>query len=231
MINVIDLKKSYRDVRALKGVSFEVKEGEIFLVLGPNGAGKTTLIKTILGLLFPDDGKVSFQKKATFGYMQEEKIGKPEWKVERYLRFVGELAGLDTRTINDRIELLLERLGLKEKREARIKELSHGLRQRVKWAQSVLLDPEILILDEPTSGLDPIGKVEMRQWIKEEKDKGKTIIISSHLLDEMEKIGDRFMILVKGEKKNEEMIGKLEGKDLEAYFYDVVKGEGDEGSV
>lgn len=125
----------------------------------------------------------------------------------------------------------MERLKLKEKRESRIKELSHGLKQRLKWAQAILLEPEILVLDEPTSGLDPIGKVEMRKWIKEEKEKGKTIIISSHLLDEMEKIGDRFIILVNGKKKDEGLIEKLKEKDLEAHFYNVVKGESNEGNI
>jgi len=230
MIEVINIEKSYKDIKALKGVSFKVKEGEIFLILGPNGAGKTTLMKIILGLLFPDEGKILLERKVTFGYMQEEKVGKPDWKVERYLRFVGELGGLDKKEIENRIELLLERLGLKEKRNVRIKELSHGLRQRVKWAQSILLEPDVLILDEPTSGLDPIGKIEMRNWIKEEKEKGKTIIISSHLLDEMEKIGDRFLILVKGEIKDEGEIRNLQGKDLETHFYNIVKGESNEAN-
>ncbi|MCP2520944.1 ABC transporter ATP-binding protein [Candidatus Aminicenantes bacterium AC-335-A11] len=231
MIEVINLKKRYKNIKALKGISFEIKEGEIFLILGPNGAGKTTLIKIILGILFPDEGKVLFRKKPVFGYMQEEKIGKPDWKVERYLRFIGDLGGIDKRMLNKRILGILERLKLKEKRESRIKELSHGLKQRLKWAQAILLEPEILVLDEPTSGLDPIGKVEMRKWIKEEKEKGKTIIISSHLLDEMEKIGDRFIILVNGKKKDEGLIEKLKEKDLEAHFYNVVKGESNEGNI
>lgn len=231
MIKIIDLKKSYKKVKALKGISFEIKEGEIFLILGPNGAGKTTLIKIILGILFPDHGKVLFKRKVTFGYMQEEEMGKCDWKVERYLRFIGELGGLDRKTLNHRMDFLFEKLGLKGKRVSRIKELSHGLRQRLKWAQAVLLEPEVLVLDEPTSGLDPIGKVEIRNWMKEEKTKGKTIIISSHLLDEMEKIGDRFMILANGEKKDEGIIGRLEEKDLETHFYDVVKGESGEGSI
>ncbi len=231
MIEAIDIKKSYKNVKALKGISFEVKKGEIFLILGPNGAGKTTLMKIILGILFPDDGKVLLERKVTFGYMQEEKIGKPDWRVERYLRFIGGLSRMDKKTLNERVELLLERFDLKEKRNVRIKELSQGMRQRVKWLQCVLLEPEILILDEPTSGLDPIGKIEMRNWIKEERDKGKTIIISSHLLDEMEKIGDRFMILAKGNKKDEGVISSLDGKDLEAHFLKVVKVGSDEGSI
>lgn len=158
MIEVIGIKKSYKNVKALNGVSFEVKESEIFLILGPNGAGKTTLMKIILGLLYPDEGKVLVKRKASFGYMQEEKIGKPDWKVERYLRFISELGGLDKNILNDRIELLLERLELKEKRNSKIKELSHGLRQRVKWAQATLLDPEILILDEPPQVLTQLAR-------------------------------------------------------------------------
>ncbi|MCM8804421.1 MAG: ABC transporter ATP-binding protein [Candidatus Omnitrophica bacterium] len=163
MIEVSNIKKHYGKTLALKEVSLKVEKGEIFLILGPNGAGKTTLIKIILGLLFPDDGRVILPERCVFGYMPEENVGKPDWKVERYLKFIGELCKIEKETLYKRLYFFLEKFGLKDKRNAKIKELSHGMKQRVKLIQALLITPDILLLDEPTSGLDPIGKIEMRK--------------------------------------------------------------------
>jgi ABC-2 type transport system ATP-binding protein len=225
MIEIKNISKSYKKVKALDNVSVKITEGEIFLLLGPNGAGKTTLLKLLLELIFPDSGSIVINRDIKIGYMQEEKFGKSEWKVDQILRCVGELGNIPVDELNKRIEEVLEKCQLLKKRKAKIKELSKGLRQRVKWAQTVLLNPPLLILDEPTSGLDPIGKVEIREWIKEEKEKGKTIIISTHLLDEMEKIGTYFSILVNGKLVDEGKVDKLVSKDLETYFYNIVKKE------
>jgi ABC-2 type transport system ATP-binding protein len=223
MISLSGVKKSYASVQALAGIDLKIEEGEIFLLLGPNGSGKTTLMKIIMGLLFPDEGNVVFQKKVRIGYMQEEKFAKTDWSVEQYLRFIGELGGMSIPDISNRLSLLLKRYGLHEKKNTKIRELSKGLRQRVKWMQALFLDPDLYILDEPTSGLDPICKVEMRQWIKNEYERGKTILITSHLLDEMEKIGSRFVILHQGKIKGQGAVSDLKTEDLESFFYRIVK--------
>jgi ABC-2 type transport system ATP-binding protein len=231
MIEIKNIKKSYKETNALKGISLSVKKGETLLILGPNGAGKTTLMKVLLGLIYPDAGEISIDGDVKIGYMQEERFGKPGWTVLRLLRYAGELAGLEGDVLEERIDVMLRKFQVEKKKNSRIKELSKGLRQRVKCAQAALIDPDIFILDEPTSGLDPIGKIEMRNWIKEENEKGKTIIISSHLLDEMEKTGTRFTILVEGEIRDEGDIGKLPARDLEQYFYNIVKGEQNEDRI
>lgn len=228
MINIFAVKKRYPRVQALEGIDLDIAEGQIFLLLGPNGAGKTTLIKIMLGLLFADEGQVHFSKKIRFGYMQEEKFPKTDWSVETYLRFIGELSEMKPGKIEDRVVLLLEKFALTEKRRSKIRDLSKGLRQRLKWAQALFMDPEVLVLDEPSSGLDPIGKIEMRQWIKEEYEKGKTIIISTHMLDEMEKLGSHFAILDRGRIKKQGAVADLKTEGLESFFYRVIKGKDNE---
>ncbi len=230
MIKLINIEKSYGRVKALKGVDLEIKQGEIYLILGPNGAGKTTLMKIILGLLFPDKGQVILERKLRFGYMQEEKLAGLSWRVKKYLRFIGKVAGAEG-NLKGKLDELLEEFNLIEKSKYRIRELSHGQRQRLKLIQVALIDPEVLILDEPTSGLDPLGKAQIRGWIKKEKERGKTIIITTHLLDEMEKIADKYVILARGKKLEEGEIKDLKGTSLEERFLDVVKGYENEGNI
>jgi len=230
MIKVENIKKAYRGVEALKGVNLRVGKGEVLLILGPNGAGKTTLVRIILGLLFQDEGKISINKNIRIGYMKEDDFGKESWKVARLLRYICELNGIKKDILTNRVKEVVKNVELNKKTNKKINQLSKGMKQRVKWAQAALVNPDLYILDEPTSGLDPIGKYNIRKWMKEEKEKGKTFIISSHLLDEMEKIGDRFMILVNGKKKIEDEINKLTEKDLENYFIEIVKGDSNENN-
>ena len=234
MIKITDIKKSYKDVNALKGINLTIEENKITLLLGPNGAGKTTLIKIILGILFPDSGTVVFKREARIGYMQEGQVGKPDWTVERYLRFIGELCEIDRKLLSKKLEVLFDRYELKEKRNASITSLSSGQKQRVKWIQSIIVEPDVLVLDEPTSGLDPIGKIEMRKHIMQEKEKGKTVLVSSHLLDEVEKYGDNYLILVDGRIIDRGNVKSVSEKDLETYFYQIVsdsKGVRDENDI
>ncbi|MFQ6083725.1 MAG: ABC transporter ATP-binding protein [Candidatus Aminicenantia bacterium] len=222
MIEIEDLKKTYNGkIEALKGISFKVKKGEIALFLGPNGAGKTTAIKIILGLRRADSGRVNLFSH-NIGYMPEGEIGKKDWKVEDYLKFLAQLRGVQD--VKNKVDKLLEKYNAKEMRKMKLRELSKGMRQRIKWIQAVLSEPEILILDEPTSGFDPLGKIEIRKWIKEKKEEGRTILISSHLLDEMEKTGDNYTIINNGLIVNKGRIDEIKEKGLEEHFYEVVKG-------
>lgn len=221
MIEIQDLKKTYNGkIEALKGISFRIEKGEIALFLGLNGAGKTTAIKIILGLRRANSGKISLLSH-NIGYVPEGEIGKKDWRVEDYLEFLAQLR--EVQSVEDRVNNVLEKYKAKEMRRRRLRELSKGMYQKIKWIQAVLSDPEILILDEPTSGFDPMGKVEFRNWIMEKKEEGRTILITSHLLDEMQKIGDTYIIINKGLIVDKGKIDEMKGKALEEHFYEVVK--------
>lgn len=222
MIEIKDLRKTYNGkIEALKGISFKVEKGEIALFLGPNGAGKTTTIKIILSLRRADSGKVNLLSH-NIGYIPEGEIGKRDWKVEDYLKFLAQLRAVQR--VENKVDKLLEKYNAKEMRKMKLRELSKGMYQRIKWIQAVLSEPEILIFDEPTSGFDPLGKIEIRKWIKEKKEEGRTILISSHLLDEMQKIGDSYTIINKGLIVDKGRIDEIKEKALEEHFYEVVKG-------
>jgi len=222
MIEIKDLRKAYNGkIEALKGISFKVKKGEIALFLGPNGAGKTTTIKIILGLRRADSGRANLLSH-NIGYIPEGEIGKRDWKVESYLKFLAQMRGVQD--VENKVDNLLEKYNAKQMRQMKLKELSKGMHQRIKWIQAVLSEPEILILDEPTSGFDPLGKIEIRKWIKEKKEEGTTILISSHFLDEMQKIGDSYTIINQGLIVDKGKIDEIKEKGLEEHFYEIVKG-------
>jgi len=154
--------------------------------------------------------------------MMEEKIGEENWKVDDYLKFKGKINGKKRRELKSSIKKALEFVGMEGKREERIKNLSKGERQKLKWAHLIIIEPEVYILDEPTSGLDPLGKLQMREWIKMQNSRGKTFVISTHLIEEFSGTGDNYFILHKGELK---VKGKMDkGENLLEIFYKIVKG-------
>lgn len=214
IVEVIKLNKTYKDfwgrekVRAVNNLSFEVKQGEIFGLLGPNGAGKTTTIKLLLGLLFPTKGKVtifnrsprSIFSKTRLGFLPEESYLYPYQNAEEALTFYGNLFNLPKKICKKRVNDLIEMVGLEKARKRFIKEYSKGMARRIGIAQALINDPEFIILDEPTSGLDPIGTREIKDLILELKKHGKTILLCSHLLSDVEDVCDRFCILYSGHK-------------------------------
>jgi ABC-2 type transport system ATP-binding protein len=209
------LSKTYRDfwgrpkVRALKALDLEIKQGEVFGLLGPNGSGKTTTIKLLLGLLFPTEGQaLVFGKDATdvsknqrLGYLPEESYLYRFLNAEETLDFYGRLFHIPHDVLHQRIDDLIKTVGLDRARKRQLKEYSKGMTRRIGLAQALINEPELILLDEPTSGLDPIGTREMKDMILRLRDEGRTIVMCSHLLADVQDVCDRIAILHQGELK------------------------------
>lgn len=198
---------SGQEVQALKNVNFSVHEGEIFGYLGPNGSGKTTTIKMLLGLIFPTSGTIEvFGRKdiaandvrKRIGYLPEGAYYPDFLNGEEILRYYGKLYGLSGRDLSTRIDRVLDTVNMTHARKRLMRGYSKGMRQRIGLAQALLSDPDLLILDEPTTGLDPLARREIRDILADLRDAGKTLLISSHELMEVELISNRVAILYRG---------------------------------
>ena len=195
-----------KTVRALAGVSFDVRRGESFSLLGPNGAGKTTLIKLLLGIVRPTDGEGTLlgrplgdvHAKSRIGYLPENHRYPNYLTGEQVLRYFGQLNGMHGTALEKRINDVLAIVNMAEWRATKIRKYSKGMLQRIGLAQAMLNEPDVIFLDEPTDGVDPIGRKEIRQTLVHLKDAGATIFLNSHLLSEVELISDRVAILNKG---------------------------------
>jgi len=221
VIETRNLTKVYRDywgrqkVRALKALDLEVRRGEVFGLLGPNGSGKTTTIKLMLGLLFPTSGQaLVFGRDATevtknerIGYLTEESYLYRFLNAEETLDFYGRLFDMSRAQRRQRTFDLIEMVGLDWARKRQLKEYSKGMARRIGLAQALINDPELILLDEPTTGLDPIGTREMKDLILRLRDEGKTILLCSHLLADVQDVCDRIAILYQGELKE---LGRVE---------------------
>ena len=204
-ISINKLIKTYGPQRAVDDISFEVKTGEILGFLGPNGAGKTTTMKMITQYLEPDAGEIYIngesirqkQRKSNIGYLPEHNPLYTDMSVMDYLAFAASLQGVEKAEIENQVRRMIVTCGLNDEKHKKINELSKGYRQRVGLAQALIHDPEILILDEPTSGLDPNQIVEIRELIKR-IGKAKTVILSTHILPEVEATCDRILIINRG---------------------------------
>ena len=204
-IRIQDLTKSYGTQKAVDNISFEVKTGEILGFLGPNGAGKTTTMKMITDYIVPDDGEIFLGGNSTknnplkqhIGYLPENNPLYLDMPVMDYLAYCAELQAVPKSQIPDRIKEMIRLCGLNIEKHKKIAELSKGYRQRVGLAQAMIHDPEILILDEPTTGLDPNQIVEIRELIRQ-LGKQKTVILSTHILPEVEATCDRILIINRG---------------------------------
>ncbi|MFN0051845.1 MAG: ABC transporter ATP-binding protein [Planctomycetales bacterium] len=215
VIQTRNLSKIYRDfwgrkkVRALNSLSLEVKKGEVFGLLGPNGSGKTTTLKLLLGLLFPTEGDVTIlgkpaadvTKNEQIGYLPEESYLYRFLNAEETLDFYGRLFNMPAAVRRDRAKKLIERVGLQNARRRQLKEYSKGMTRRIGLAQALINEPELILLDEPTSGLDPIGSRDMKDMIVKLKEEGKTVVMCSHLLADVQDVCDRIAILDGGELK------------------------------
>lgn len=215
-----NLSKVYRDfwgrkkVEALKSLNLTVQKGEIFGLLGPNGSGKTTTIKLALGLLFPTNGEVlvlgqpatNVKKNERIGYLPEESYLYKFLNAEETLDFYGRLFNISASERKARTDALITQVKLNHARKRILKEYSKGMTRRIGLAQALINNPELILLDEPTSGLDPIGTREMKDLILQLRDEGKTVIMCSHLLADVQDVCDRIAILHQGELKE---LGKV----------------------
>ena len=213
------INKSFGAQQVLHDVTLDIPAGQIVGLLGPNGAGKSTLMKILIGLWRADSGSVSAPAK--IGYLPENNPLYDEMYVSEYLMFMYSLTAstvgpLRCKTASaDRVQTLIERVGLTSEKHKHIKELSKGYRQRVGLAQALLGDPELLILDEPTTGLDPNQLVEIRSLIRE-MGKDKTVILSTHIMQEVREMCDRVVILDHGVIRADKLVKEVE--DLETLF-------------
>ncbi|NDG52356.1 MAG: ATP-binding cassette domain-containing protein [Flavobacteriia bacterium] len=224
-IQVKEVSKYYGQQAALQTVSLEVKKGEIVGFLGPNGAGKSTLMKIITTYLTADEGQVEvcqenveenpLSVRQKVGYLAEHNPLYLEMYIKEYLGFIADLYGCSKERVSDMIELT----GLSPEQHKKIGELSKGYRQRVGLAAALIHEPEVLILDEPTTGLDPNQLVEIRNLIKN-SGKNKTVMLSTHIMQEVEKICNRVIIINKGKIVADEQLESLKAKkvDLEYFF-------------
>ena len=211
----LDQKVLPRQVEAVKELSLEVHAGEIFGLLGPNGSGKTTTIKMMMGLIFPTAGRIdvfgqavpNVAVKRRVGYLPENPNFYDYLRADEFLELSARLCGVDKKTRRARIPELLERVGLAEALNRPLRKFSKGMLQRIGLAQALIHDPDLVVLDEPLSGLDPLGRKQVRDLIGELRSQGKTVLLSSHILTDVEMICDRVGIVVRGQLRD---IGKLD---------------------
>ena len=215
-IAAVDLRKTYqhgmirrRKFEALKGVSFSVKEGEIFGLLGPNGAGKTTFIKILLGIIRKTGGNAtvlgnragSIACRRRVGYLPEHLRIRGHHTGYTALEYYGQLSGLSLSEIRGKQDRMLDLVGLRDRAKNSVKEYSKGMLQRLGLAQALLHEPQVMIMDEPTDGLDPAARADVRALMTRLRDQGKTIFLNSHILQEVELVCDRVAILNRGDLK------------------------------
>jgi ABC-2 type transport system ATP-binding protein len=227
---VSGLTKLYGTQKALDGVSFEVKPGEILGFLGPNGAGKSTTMKILTGYLPQNAGTASvcgfdvntqsMEARKKIGYLPELNPLYTDMYIKEYLLFSASLMGLTGKIANEKVETMIAKTGLTPERKKQINQLSKGYKQRVGLAAAMLHNPEVLILDEPTSGLDPNQVIEIRNLIKE-IGKDKTVIFSTHIMQEVEAMCSRVIIINKGKLVANDAIENLQKQMQKAYVLTV----------
>jgi ABC-2 type transport system ATP-binding protein len=223
IVETRNLTKVYRDFwgrkkkTALNALDLQIKKGEIFGLLGPNGSGKTTTIKLLLGLLFPTNGEATVfgmpaadvRKNERIGYLPEESYLYRFLNAEETLDFYGRLFDMPAEVRKQRAADLIRLVGLEQDRRRTLREYSKGMRQRIGLAQALINDPEFIILDEPTSGLDPMGTIWMKGLIRQLRDEGKTVLMCSHRLDDVQDVCDRIAILFNGDLQELGEVDKL----------------------
>ncbi len=223
VLELRDVKKAYKPgfipkpKEVLKGVSFSVAEGEIFGYLGPNGAGKTSTIKCLLGLVYPDSGTISLfgrspldpRAKDRLGFLPENPYFYEYLTGREFLDFYAQLFGVEKAERAGRISRLLELADLERAADLPLRKFSRGMLQRIGLAQALINNPSFVILDEPLGGLDPLGRKDIRDIILRLRDEGKTVLFTSHILQDIEMICDRVAIIVKGRIHNQGRLSEL----------------------
>ncbi len=210
MSNAIELRsvrKTFGPIVAVDGLDFVVPAGAICGFIGPNGAGKTTAIRIIVSILFPDRGQVrilgrrsALEARDRIGYMPEERGVYRKMKVGAFLRHIGALKGVPSVELKERVLVWLERVGLSDVQNKLCDELSKGMQQKIQFICAVLHQPDLLILDEPFSGLDPVNMLLMRDLIRQENERGATIIFSTHVMPQAEQLCEHVVMLNEGKK-------------------------------
>ena len=230
LINANNLKKSFDQFIAVDKINLQVDRGEVVGFLGPNGAGKSTTMKMLTGFLEPDDGEIfingidlksnPLKAKEYIGYLPEGAPSYSDMIVSDFLSFIGKMRGLSDKSLSNRLEEMADQINLKEMWDRPVETLSKGFKRRVGIAQALIHDPDILILDEPTDGLDPNQKHEMRNLIKKIS-KNKAIVISTHILEEVEAVCSRAIIIANGKLLANDTPQNLENKFLNKHTLSI----------
>jgi ABC-2 type transport system ATP-binding protein len=204
-IQVHQISKRFGSQQAVDQVSFDVEPGEIFGLLGPNGAGKTTTIRIILDIFKPDSGevvvlggKMNEEKKNRIGYLPEERGLYQDITLETCLNYLARLKGLKPAEAAARVEQMMKRFDLYDHRKKKVKELSKGMQQKAQLIITLVHDPQLIIIDEPFSALDPVNTQMVKDLLREERDKGKTIVMCSHQMHQVEELCDRLVLINRG---------------------------------
>jgi ABC-type multidrug transport system ATPase subunit len=227
LLTTSQLSKRYGSIQALDGLSLDVPKGSVYGILGPNGSGKTTTLGIVLGVIRPDSGSWSWfgedprpEHLRRVGSLLEKPNFLPYLTGERNLKLVAGIRGTDYGDI----DFVLQKTGLYDRRKSTFQTYSFGMKQRLALAAALLGDPEVLVLDEPTNGLDPQGIFDVRQLILDEARSGRTVILASHILDEVEKVCTHVAVLSKGRLLASGPIDDLRrGSNLETRFLDLVR--------
>ncbi len=201
------VSKSFAEKNVIRDISFSVEQGEIFGLLGPNGAGKTTLIRLLLDIIKPDSGEIrvfggtlTSAAKDRIGYLPEERGLYRKTKLLDMLVYLAQLKNVPKKEAQENADVLLKSLELYEYREKRVEELSKGMQQKIQFLSSIIHDPELIILDEPFSGLDPVSTKTVKAKILEYRSAGRTVILSTHMMEQAQKLCDRILMINKGQR-------------------------------
>lgn len=233
IISVQSLKKTFGDFEAVKGVSFTVTEGKCVGLLGPNGAGKTTTMRMLMGLCTKTEGQLElFEKpleqlsrsdKTRIGLVPQEDNLDPDLSVRQNLEVYGRYFGLSKKTIKERVPQLLEFMKITEKSENKVSHLSGGMKRRLVIARSLIADPDFVILDEPTTGLDPQARVMIWKQLISLKEAGKTLLLTTHYMDEAQRLCDHIVIMDSGKILDEGSPKELIRRHVSSYVFEIAK--------
>ena len=244
MLQITNLTKQFKKIKAVDNISLKVQKGDIYGFLGPNGAGKTTSIRMIMGIIKPDNGSIKLNgrdintiNRKKLGYLPEDRGLYQKQNLSEILYYFGCLKGLDKKDSMNRANLWLERFYLDDQKGRKIEELSKGNQQKIQFIIALLHDPQLIILDEPFTGLDPVNQILLKEVIKEKQEEGKTIIFSTHQMEQVERLCNNICLINKGhillegplseirKSHSEDAIelnfsGKIDNSKLEVFFSD-----------
>jgi ABC-2 type transport system ATP-binding protein len=232
-IRLEGVTKAFAGHVAVKDLTLEIPRATVFGLLGPNGAGKTTTLRMVMNVITPDSGTIRVlggpsdgPGRDRIGYMPEERGLYPRMALDEQLLFMAEIKGTPRREAARRLSGWLERLGLAEWRRRKTNELSKGMQQKAQFIATVLHDPEVLILDEPMSGLDPVGSDLMREVLLEQRRAGKTLVLSSHQMETVERLCDAIALINRGEKLLDGTVNEVKGSHGKNTLVLAYEGDG-----
>jgi ABC-2 type transport system ATP-binding protein len=236
ILSVEEVSKSYAGRRVVDRVSFSERRGQILGLVGPNGAGKTTLIRILMGIVVPEEGRVrvlgarsAADARQRVGYLPEERGLYQRQSVRHVLRYLARLKGVDHRSCDERIGVWLERFGLPDAASQKVRELSKGMQQKVQFIAAVLHEPDLLLLDEPFAGLDPVSRQQLRALLQELAESGKTVLLSSHDMAEVELLCPQVVMIHLGQIVLRGFVHAIK-RDFGEHAA-LVRAEGDLGAV